>query len=276
MARETPLRLYTVGTLLKDNDFRRGVCSIASVCGGGGGSASWGGITGTITDQTDLVSYVGSRLEEIDLQAATDNGNITSNAVQVTGAGNFSATSSIIIAKDDVDGSGIYNIDSNSSFTGQMLFRSGFIRITRGTDQNFTIQPQTSSDPGLLTSERMGGMPAENSGEFTTLGQVTDLISSGGINNVVLLGPPPTATLLPNYYYTYAENDDITLDLPPVAGSTSSRIAVINAGTEIVTISSNAGGNDIFSGGVILSSITVGAGEVTILYNNSINWVVIV
>lgn len=33
----------------------------AVVSGGGGGSASWGGITGTITNQTDLVTYVNGR-----------------------------------------------------------------------------------------------------------------------------------------------------------------------------------------------------------------------
>ena len=34
--------------------------------GGGGGAATWGSITGTITNQTDLVNYIGGIVGDID------------------------------------------------------------------------------------------------------------------------------------------------------------------------------------------------------------------
>ena len=64
--------------------------------GGGGGAATWGGISGTITNQTDLVNYIDAEIGAIPppviptpptptLQSVTDEGNTTTNAINASG-----------------------------------------------------------------------------------------------------------------------------------------------------------------------------------------------
>ena len=61
--------------------------------GGGGGAATWGGISGTITNQTDLVNYIDAEIGAIPppviptpptptLQSVTDEGNTTTNEIK--------------------------------------------------------------------------------------------------------------------------------------------------------------------------------------------------
>jgi hypothetical protein len=70
----------------------------------------WGSITGDIEDQTDLIDYISSQVTTPTLQSVTDEGNSTTNAIQVGGitSGNFISDGSYIFGvSDDLDG--IYN-----------------------------------------------------------------------------------------------------------------------------------------------------------------------
>ena len=76
------------GNLVLDKSY--GMSHYAS--GGGVGEATWGGITGTVTNQTDLVDYIDAEIAAIPvpatptLQTVTDEGNTTTNAILVDNA----------------------------------------------------------------------------------------------------------------------------------------------------------------------------------------------
>lgn len=62
-----------------------------NIVGSGSGKAFWGSITGTITNQTDLVTYVADQIANIPtpptptLQEVTDEGTTTDNSIEVGG-----------------------------------------------------------------------------------------------------------------------------------------------------------------------------------------------
>lgn len=278
--KDSRLITYTVDKLLKDSYFRRGVCQISSICGSVG--ASWGGITGNITDQADLVTYVSDQLGTVDLQSVTDAGNDTSNAIQITGLGGYNpALESMILAST---GGSSFIVNNRTTFGSQItLANDGGINLATGNGSDGSSQNviqvfpiENSGSLGVQINGRVVATEAINAAELATLGQVEDLLSTGGMGNIIQ-STQPASPLLPNNYYTNGfDVGDPNWVLPPVAGNTGKRIGIINVPEVTINLASNTGGNDIFTGGALTSSTTVGPGEITILHNNSIYWVVIV
>lgn len=106
MSNHTKLFNYTVKDLTQDGDFRRWMCALSKNCssGGGGAVASVNGETGDVL---------------LGLQEVTDQNNMTSNALQSSGAGNLTQSNSIAMFKIGQAG-GIYNI-LNSGTVGSYI-----------------------------------------------------------------------------------------------------------------------------------------------------------
>lgn len=277
-----PLRLYTVGTLLKDAAFRRAICQISTVCSGGSGGGSVQSVNGkpgpivTLLASDIETSTPGQTIQEAldafgtpTLQSVTSgpSNNITNNVITVTGGNNFDGNQTGLHILNSSGLGGIIYYINGSLFTNVNFTEDGVIQLNAANGIAFTLSNDPTQSSAIVG--RLSGDSGINANDFVTVSQ----LASGGITNSVISGQPPTPTLLPNVYYTYIGEDNISYDLPPVAGNTGTRIGVISATTEIITLNSNAGGNDIIDSGVASSSIQIPAGQARILYNNSLGWI---
>jgi len=66
-----------------------------------------------------------------------------------------------------------------------------------------------------------------------------------------------------------------TYTLPTLANGTAIQYTIINMGSGVVTINSNAGGNDIFDSGTSSATATVLAGQTAIFYGNGSKFVIL-
>jgi len=242
------LRTYNVGQLLKDATFRRKICELSKQCTGGGDSSTQG------------------------LQQVTDNSNITSNALLITGNNNTQVADGILIIYNPDTGIGQIASISEDSTTISLLSLSedGFsignnsgISLD-GNDENTT--PFRFLNNGVL--ERASGANGTQPNDFITLQQAQSM----GTTNPNVVTSSNGVSVLPSTYYTYNGGSAPTWILPPVSSGIGSRIGILNDSAFDITLNSNAGANDIVDSGSKTNTATIVAGSAKIIYNNSINW----
>lgn len=265
----------TIPQFFKNNEVRREVCKIASVCGGGsgGGVLSVNTQTGDVVlDATDVGALPDTYVPpDQTLQQVTTAGNITNNAVQVTGAGNLSFTDSVAL---------VYNAGTTQlvSISGSeiTLVTLSSANWAIGNNNNVVLMANAANTtPFRFTNnsvlERVSGADATQPNDFVTLQQMRFDIAT--TTNVVTQAT--TLNLNPSIAYTFDGAVAPTFTLPAVIGTEGKRVGVINDSAVTITLNSNAGGNDIFSNGTKASTITIGSGETNIFLNNTKNWVAV-
>lgn len=75
-------------------------------------------------------------------------------------------------------------------------------------------------------------------------------------------------------YYTFTGTTAI-YTLPPIVGNTKLRVVIINAGSGAITLNTNSGTADISDSGASVATVPIAPGEVYVLYNNSLKYVII-
>lgn len=98
-----------------------------------------------------------------------------------------------------------------------------------------------------------------------------ELAYSDDLQNTNTISAAGTLTLTNAGYYTF-NGSTSTWTLPPLSGNTGIRFLIMNQGSGTLTVNSNAGGNDIYMSGSAVNMITIGVGEIAVLYNNSLSW----
>lgn len=282
--KDTQLITYTVDKLLKDSYFKRGICQISKVCSGGGGGVSsvnskTGDVVLTASDintSTTPSQTIQQALDGKNLQTVTNGtgNNVTSNVIQVTGMSNFnSAINSSTLS--NFAGLATQLMDVNAGKQSYLLLGAeGFTfqcdnTLSLNANVNNTTPFTFYKDISASSLSTVGGADAVEDIEFVTLSQ----LKAGAITpNQVVTGALPSANLTPGIYYTYTGNTNISWDLPQVAGNTGTRIGIINASTNNLTINSFSGANDMNDSGNSLNTIIINPGQARILYNNSIQW----
>lgn len=242
---------YSPLEFFQDCCTQEAICTVIQNCSGAG--SSWGSITGTITDQADLVTYISNQIGNTDLQSATDSDNVTSNAIQITGASNISLSDNGLLLVGSSSGGELFGISGGAIVAGLSLLT------------------QTPEAAGIQTLSRVSAADAINPQDVINLGQAQDLFASS-IQNVTLASEPVGALNADTYYTNNYDIGDVEWILPPVAGNIGKRFGVINLHEVNITLNSNTGGNDIFDGGTV-SSLIIPSQTSKIFYNNGGLWV---
>lgn len=210
---------------------KNGAWSVAT--GGGGGGVAWGGITGTVTDQTDLTTYIGG----LGYQTATDVstyvtglGYITSSALTVTNidlTGNFNGYSM---------GSGFYTFKFDSS--------ANTLRMQNGSGSGITISPTAITFPDsstISTAPVLGKSINTLSGSYT-LGAIDT-------NNIVYVpvgaggGFPLTISFPEDITYNFPVGTVIMLVVDNTVSGTNIIFSTTGAGSPFVV-------GSLFSSGI--------------------------
>lgn len=170
MSNQTKLFNYTVKDLTQDGDFQRWMCRLSKNCSSGGG----GGAVSSVNGETGDVL--------LGLQEVTDQGNITSNAIQSSGSGNISATNSIAMFKTGQAGA-IYNILNSGSVGSYIAFDEGGEGIqlrpsgTVSPSYGVVLHKISASTQLVANFEgRVAGSDATQINEFITLGQAQPIV----------------------------------------------------------------------------------------------------
>lgn len=135
--------------------------------GGGGGGVAWGGITGTVTDQTDLTTYLGSNYYPLSSNPA---GYLTSVPAKTV---------------NSVSGSAGYYLTSTDANNIVHVSGSGGIYLPDDSSYNFpvgTVIIITNDNLGYITITPGGmGVPSINntSSPATLLSYVVELVKVG-------------------------------------------------------------------------------------------------
>lgn len=138
-----------------------------------------------------------------------------------------------------------------------------------------TLAAGTATIPEMtLTAGTNETTPAAGDVEYdgTNLYETNSTASRGTITvNRTITSSAATLTLATtstDYVFT---GTAATWTLPPVAGNTNFRFFIKNKGSAVVTLSSNAGANDIY-GTTAASTFPVTAGQGWIIYDDGTNW----
>lgn len=159
-------------SLLGDGAVRRKICSIASACTSGEGTtATWGDITGDITNQSDLQAALATAGG--DLQSVTDSGNTTSNALQITGMADLNLTLPSTAIFDQGAISGLYRLGA-SGVIGAVEITDTLVALT-ASSSSVNIRPETGSDSSVLVSGRIEADPGINANDCAVMSQLTTL-----------------------------------------------------------------------------------------------------
>lgn len=141
------------------------------------------------------------------------------------------------------------------------------------------VNPYTSVKPKVigdiikeLSDESDGKANLEGANDFNTKPTVNGdpFLVASDIQPVNIVNSGATLSIATQGNYTF--NGTVAVwTLPSLASSVKFRLIIMNQGSDTLTINSNTGGNDIFMGTPV-AMITVGVGEVAILYNNGISF----
>lgn len=225
-----------------------------------------------------------------DLQSVTDNGTSTTNTISAGGGISTTDIAAQNVTVSESLGGNILNIIGDASIGGSIavqgqfnmnsgdfsnVFTAGdnviknnstnvFVQIT---PYGITIKDvfQTSLTPNnQSTGASLVELPA-NSGTLALMSDIPDF------QNENIVSSASTLTIEAGGYYSFEGSTSIWT-LPTLSGNTGKRYLIMNQGSGIITVNTNAGANDIYMGGTSVNMITVGIGEIAVLYNNSISW----
>lgn len=293
MSKATRLYNYTVYDLTKDRDFQMWVCSTSSRCASGGGGETITAGSGNYIDNGVLnlglnLSTLGTTNEGLVTQSLylSTPGLETSQAslivlepstgdISLAAQGGGSLSSGLDIRKADQEVQlGVTNGGSHSDvlihFDSILLQTNGSISLSTG--DTLKIGGSTGLFPGAEYQEDYSSLYTDRS--LVDKGWVLDTLNSTGVGQTTpnQVTQATSFNLTAGTYTTFNGTIAPTATLPPVAGSTGTRIAVLNASTVDVTVVTNTGGNDIMDSGTAQNTSTISAGSARILYNNSLFW----
>lgn len=155
--------------------------------GGGGGGVAWGAITGTVTDQTDLVSYVTG----LGYQTASDVSTyVGANAYPLSGNPSGFLTS--------VPGKSVNNIDMGASdYYPALTDANNIVNVSAGdgSSSGYVIKIPAESSVNfpigteiLFTATSSGSYNYINGDSGVTVIQASNSLNNGFMRNAVKLG----------------------------------------------------------------------------------------
>ncbi len=180
---------------------------------GGGGGATWGSITGTLSAQTDLDSALSAKL---------DSATAASTYLPLAGG---TLTGTLYVTDT-------FNTTTVSSNQVKVLDQFGrtaeldptFVKVSNGAGSQVVISDNqiTFADSTVQTTAYTGAVPGKSVNSLT--GSYT--IASGDTNNIVFVpaGYPSTITIPDDATYSFPVGTDITLI---VDGSSSPSVSIV-------------------------------------------------
>lgn len=187
-----------------------------------------------VTDEwIDVGGGAGGTLQEV-----TDAGNITSNALYVTGAGNIDPLRDGLFLGASLS-TGQISFQGGGLKYGDIIINSSGISILKPSGEGFTITGETSINAGLYAGSRIEASPAINPGELVTLGQLNDSLSNFS-----------TTTEIPIANSTGVVQFNAGTDFPLRFQGTGDASVSFNPSTRMVTINSVPGSG---GGGAVTS-----------------------
>lgn len=106
--------------------------------GGGGGSVAWGGITGTVTDQTDLVTYLSGNYYPLSSNPAGYLTSVPGKSVNLPSYGSYTLVSTDANNVVSIGGGGPIVIPQDSTYS----FPIGTVIIVTDTNSGAQIVPE--------------------------------------------------------------------------------------------------------------------------------------
>lgn len=171
---------------------------------------------------------------------------------------------------------GIFSTDNNS--LGSLLkFGGGTSRFNAVTKIGFFLATNITTPTGTETAYITSGgfvYPTDISSGFTA-----NHIANIGYNDTRYLGvntisSASTLTLSSRGYYKFTGVTS-TWTLPALTGNTGNRYTIVNRGTGIITLNSNAGANDIDESGIFMATMPISTGSSVTLYCDGVKWIIL-
>lgn len=233
-----------------NDDLQTVIEKLNTAIAAGGGGGVWGSITGTITDQTDLITYLSTNYTPVS-RTLTING--TALDLSANRSWSVGVVTSISAGTGiSVGGTAAIPVITNTAPDQTVVLNNGTgINIT-GTYPNFTINATGGSSVGanneVQTSDGAGGFVASNLffNETTGAMDLGDLGLSGSTRVISAVGSASTVSL----WLASQGNGEIRLS---AAGN--GPIVIVSAGTGITSIT--GGGPHIIdhAGGASLTTV---------------------
>lgn len=92
--------------------------------------------------------------------------------------------------------------------------------------------------------------------------------------NVIVTDSSPLTISLVSAYYTYTGSGDSTWTLPPPSDGAAFEFTIINQGSGTLSIVSDSGESDIYSGSLI-NEFDIPPGEIFVFYSNTLTYTII-
>ena len=155
--------------------------------GGGGGAAIWGGITGTLSNQTDLQTV---------LDAKAPSSGISPSAISGTAV---ITTDSRLSDSRTPTGAASGDLDGTYPAPEVIKLRGYSVSLTSPSDNQAILFNSTATafQNSTLTVGTISGLSADLSGKVTSVGATSPIVSSGGTTPTISM---PVATATTNGY----------------------------------------------------------------------------
>ena len=155
--------------------------------GGGGGAAIWGGITGTLSNQTDLQTVLDAKAPSSGISPSA----ISGTAVITTDSRLSDSRTPTGVASGDLDGT--YPAPEVIKLRGYS------VSLTSPSDNQAIIfnSSATAFQNSTLTIGTISGLSADLSGKVGSVGATSPVVSSGGTTPTISM---PVATSVTNGY----------------------------------------------------------------------------
>ena len=152
--------------------------------GGGGGSAIWGGITGTLSNQTDLQTV---------LDAKAPSSGISPSAISGTAV---ITTDSRLDDSRTPTGAASGDLDGTYPAPEVIKLRGYSVSITSPSDNQAIIfnSSATAFQNSTLTIGTISGLSADLSGKVSSVGATSPVVSSGGTTPTISMPVATAAT----------------------------------------------------------------------------------
>lgn len=221
----------------------------------------------TIAPAIGNVSGLGSGIATF--LATPSSANLITAVTDETGSGSLVFGTTPTITTPNISGAAVFS--TNFSITGgattDLIRGNGSSASTNGIVQGANVGTDVTSGSRATilstTTFKNAVWQLQNQTSFLSM------------LNVVAPSSPYSIPVTNNQIFITHNGTIATDTLPTLANGTGVMITIINMGSGIVTLNSNAGGSDIWDGGVSLATTAIAAGSTMILYGNSSKFVIL-